>query len=60
MMPNMNMFPIPGYNFVCNNRLRGKGGGVALYIRDNFNITPRKDLTVNHGTEFESVICGDI
>ena len=52
---NMNMFPIPGYNFVCNNRLRGKGGGVALFIRDNFNITPRKDLTVKQGTEFESV-----
>ena len=24
---NMNMFPIPGYNCVCNNRILGKGGG---------------------------------
>ena len=52
---NMYMFPIPGYNFACNNRLHVKGGGVALYIRDTLNITPRKDLTVNHGIEFESV-----
>ena len=52
---NMSMFQIPGYNFLCNNRLRGKGGGVALYIRENFHITLRKDLTLNHGTEFESI-----
>ena len=27
----------------------------TLGIIFNFNITPRKDLIVNHGTEFESV-----
>ncbi len=37
---NMNMYPIHGYQFICNiNRLHGKGGGVALYIADRFNVT---------------------
>jgi hypothetical protein len=51
----MNMYHIPGYQFVCNNKVRGKGGGVALYIHDKFHITERPDLTLNYGTEFESI-----
>jgi len=52
---NMNIYQIAGYQFVCNNRLRGKGGGVAMYIKDKFHVVQRTDLTVNHGTEFESI-----
>ena len=52
---NMNMFPIPGYQFVCNNRKRGRGGGVALYIRDEFQFSVRNDLTVSYDREFESI-----
>ena len=52
---NMNMFSIHGYNFVCNNRIRGRGGGVALYISDNFHFKVRSDLTVNFDVEFESI-----
>ena len=43
---NMNMYQIQGYQFISNNRVRGKGGGVALYIRDKFHITKRADLTL--------------
>ncbi len=52
---NTTMFPIPGYQFISNNRIHGKGGGVALYIKDTFHLHVRSDLTVNHGTEFESI-----
>ncbi len=31
---NCSMFPLPGYNFICRNRTRGRGGGVAMYISE--------------------------
>ena len=31
---NKDMFPLDGYNFVNNNIIRGKGGGVTPYIKD--------------------------
>jgi hypothetical protein len=32
---NEDMFSITGYNFVCKNREKGKGGGVAIYIKSS-------------------------
>ncbi len=52
---NMNMVPLNGYQFICNNRIRGRGGGVAIYIADKFPFQVRNDLTVNHDIEFESL-----
>ena len=52
----MHMFPRYGYNFVYNNRIYGKGSVVALYLKDTFHFQVRDDLTVNHDTEFESVV----
>jgi hypothetical protein len=52
---NCNMFPIPGYQFVCKNRGRGRGGGVALYIWEEFQFSIRDDLSFNFDLEFESV-----
>ena len=49
------VFDIPGYQFVCNNRLRGKGGGVAIYLLDKYRFSVCHDLTVNHDLEFESL-----
>ena len=52
---NCDMFPIPGYQFVCNNRQRGRGGGVALYISDDVQCSLRNDLTINLNNEFETI-----
>ena len=52
---NKNTVPIAGYQFVCNNRIRGRGGGVAMYIADKFPFLVRNDLTLNHDTEFETL-----
>ena len=49
---NMNMFPLPGYQFVCNNRKQGR---VGLYIRDEFQFSIRSDLSVSYDREFESI-----
>ena len=38
MDSNKDMFPLPGYQFICNNRVHGRGGGAALYVRDIFQI----------------------
>ena len=32
MDSNKDMLPLPGYQFICNNRVHARGGGVALYI----------------------------
>ena len=36
-----------GYNFEKRNRSVGKGGGVAIYIKDNINYIRRTDLENN-------------
>ena len=46
---------MPSFKVLNNNIIRGKGGGVALYIKDTFHFQVRDDLTVNHDTEFESI-----
>ena len=35
---------VQGYNFEKRNRLNGKGGGVALYVKDSVNYIRRTDL----------------
>ena len=57
MDSNKDMFPLPGHQFICNNRVYGRGGGVAFYVRDIFRVNIRNDLTINHGVEFESIFC---
>ncbi len=52
---NCDMFPLPGYQFICNNRSRGRGDGVALYIRDEFQYKIRHDMMINHDLEFETI-----
>ena len=52
---NDKLYMLPGYDFVCNNRSGGKGGGVAIFIRDDIHFKVREDLTLNYGTEFESI-----
>ena len=52
---NCNMFPLTGYQFMCINRQHSRGGGVALYIRDNIHIKMRHDLCITHEREFESI-----
>ena len=52
---NCHMYQLPGYQFICNNRNSGRGGGVAMYICDDFQFSIRTDFTVNHNLEFETI-----
>ena len=36
---------LPGYNFYSKARLGKSGGGVGLYVKDNFNSQPRLELS---------------
>jgi len=48
----INMFPNRDNQVVCNNHKLGRdGGGVALYIRDEFNFSVRNDLTISYDYE---------
>ena len=51
----MNMFPPPGYQFVCNNRKLDRGGGFTLYIRDEFQFSVPDNLTVSYDHRFYSI-----
>lgn len=37
---------LPGYTFVYRNRINGRGGGVAIFIRDDLHFRMRYDLCV--------------
>jgi len=52
---NCSMYYLPEYQFICNNRKRGRGGGVAMYITDEYQYKIREDLTINHDIEFETI-----
>jgi hypothetical protein len=52
---NCNLYQLPGYQFICNNRTYGKGGGVAMYICDEFQFSIRDDLTINENQQFETI-----
>ena len=41
---NDKLYHVQGYNFEKRNRLNGKGGGVALYVKDSVNYIRRTDL----------------
>ena len=41
---NMYTVPIDGYQFACNNRIHGRGGGVAIYIANKYPFQIRNDL----------------
>ena len=51
----VNHYNIPGYNLVCKNR-QGKGGGVAMYIKEEFNYKVIEEYSVFEQGEFESLI----
>lgn len=52
---NLNMYNLPGYNFVCSNRPNCSRGGVAIYINDKFKFNLRPDLSTFVPGEFESI-----
>ena len=41
---NDNMFHIDGYNFVCRNRTKHRGGGI--YIKSNYSVKTGLGLTI--------------
>ena len=46
---------LKGYNFISNNRLICREGGVGLYIKDNLVFSIRDDLTLMREKIFESI-----
>ena len=46
---------LKGSNFISNNRLMCRGGGVGLYIKDNLVFSIRDDLTLMREKIFESI-----
>ena len=46
---------IPGYNSTFKNRTSGRGGGVALFVRNCFKFTVRDDLSAFNNVYFESI-----
>ena len=49
-----NYVQIPGYELEKNNRSKARGGGVAIYVQENLNYTPRQDI-INLDSELEHV-----
>ena len=52
---NVDLYKLSGYNLIFRNRSRIKGGGVAIYLRDNFNYSIRNDISTFIEGEFESL-----
>ena len=52
---NEALLSISGYNSVFKNRLKNRGGGVALFISNTINFTEREDLNAFSCNDFESV-----
>ena len=46
---------IPGYNSILKNRPKGRGGGVALFIRQSLTYSIRKDLDLFDNEDLESL-----
>ena len=51
----MSLLNIPGYNCTFKNRTSGRGGGVALFVRNCFKFTARDDLSIFNNDNFESI-----
>lgn len=50
---NEKLYTIPNYSFEKRNRINGKGGGVALYVKDSINYVRRTDL---ESRELENIV----
>ena len=52
---NAHLFRLPGYNFICKNRVNMRRGGVCMYINDSIQFNLRDDLAIFEEGEFESI-----
>ena len=50
---NAHLFRLPGYNFMCKNRVDMRRGGVCMYINDSIQFNLRDDLAIFEEGEFE-------
>jgi len=46
---------MPGYNFMCRNRIIKSRGGVAIYIRSNISYKIREELSTFSEGKYESL-----
>ena len=51
----MSLLNIPGYKSTFKNRISGRGGGVALFLRNCFKYTVCDDLSAFNNDYFESI-----
>jgi hypothetical protein len=52
---NTQLYNLQGYNLISQNRSRLARGGVAIYVKSEYNYKLRNDLSVNVEGEFESI-----
>lgn len=43
----LSLFHIDDFTFFHNDRIKSKGGGVAMFIHNSLNVSPRSDLTLS-------------
>ena len=43
-MDNESLYSLPGYTFINRNRKSGKGGGVAIYVKNGIKFKRREDM----------------
>ena len=55
---NLDLIDIPGYNFVSNHRVNKTGGGVGLYLLDEFEFKMRSHLNTSHPSCYEAIFAG--
>ena len=50
-----NQFNLPGYNLIYKNRHNKTRGGVAIYLKAEYNFVERNDIAINIEGSFESI-----
>ena len=59
---NESLLIIPGYNSIFKNRLKGRVGGVVLFVRQSLTYSVRNDFGVFDNEDLESffIVLNDI
>ena len=50
-----NLIQMENYKFLCNGRKNRKGGGIDIYLKEEFNYKIRKDLSIYDEDVIESL-----
>ena len=53
---NSSLLDIPGYRLFLRNRVERQHGGLAIYVKNGYNVKPRPDIAVYREMIFESMV----